>query len=114
MEEAGLMSRPRSLAGRLSYGEQRRLEIALALVGHPRMLLLDEPMAGLTRSERASLAQRIVDLSDSTGIVLIEHDLDVALSLAERLTVFHVGRVLADGDVNEVMEDPTVRKVYIG
>ena len=114
LEEAGFKARARSLAGQLSYGEQRRLEIALALIGRPRMLLLDEPMAGLTRTERLALSQRIVDLSSSTGILLIEHDLDIALSLAERLTVFDVGRVIADGPVNDVMADSTVRKVYLG
>jgi ABC-type branched-subunit amino acid transport system ATPase component len=77
------------------------------------MLLLDEPMAGLTQVERRALARRIVDLSTTTGILLIEHDLDVALALAQRLTVFHLGRVIADGQAGEVIADPIVRKVYL-
>ena len=98
----------------LSYGEQRRLEIALALATVPKMLLLDEPMAGLTQEERRSLADRIVALSKTVGVVFIEHDLEVAITIAERLTVFHLGSVVADGDAEEVLSKPLVREIYLG
>jgi ABC-type branched-subunit amino acid transport system ATPase component len=98
----------------LSYGEQRRLEIALALATAPRILLLDEPLAGLTNSERNLVASRITELSATTGVVLIEHDLKVALPLAQRLTVLHLGKIIADGTADVVMNDPTVRKIYLG
>jgi branched-chain amino acid transport system ATP-binding protein len=98
----------------LSYGEQRRLEIAMGLASAPKLLLLDEPMAGLTQIERGLVAERIVELSASTGILLIEHDLEVALKLADRLTVLHLGQVVAHGAVEAVMDDPFVRKIYLG
>ncbi|MDF2119444.1 ABC transporter ATP-binding protein [Roseiarcaceae bacterium H3SJ34-1] len=98
----------------LSYGEQRRLEIAMGLATAPKLLLLDEPMAGLTQIERGLVAERIVELSASTGILLIEHDLEVALKLADRLTVLHLGQVVAHGAVDAVMDDPFVRKIYLG
>ena len=111
---SGLATKRHLRVGSLAYGEQRRLEIELAIAAAPRMLLLDEPMAGLTHSERRMLARRIVELSATVGIVLIEHDLSVALALAERLTVFHLGRIIADGLVDDVLADATVRKVYVG
>jgi branched-chain amino acid transport system ATP-binding protein len=78
------------------------------------MLLLDEPMAGLTQEERAGLAQRIVELSAATAILLIEHDLEIALGFAERVTVLNLGRILRDGDPREVLSDPEVRRIYLG
>jgi branched-chain amino acid transport system ATP-binding protein len=105
----------RSVAVRgLSYGEQRRLEIALSLAMAPKMLLLDEPMAGLTQDERRTLAERIVALSRTVGIALIEHDLEIATTIAERLTVFHLGRVVADGDTDTVLAQSLVREIYLG
>jgi branched-chain amino acid transport system ATP-binding protein len=98
----------------LSYGEQRRLEIAMGLATAPKLLLLDEPMAGLTQIERGLVAERIIELSGSTDILLIEHDLEVALKLADRLTVLHLGQVVAHGAVDAVMDDPFVRKIYLG
>lgn len=97
----------------LSYGEQRRLEIAMSLVTRPKLLLLDEPMAGLTRDERKALADRILALSGSTGIVMIEHDLEIALPLAEKLTVLHLGRIVASGSPAEVIQNPFVRQIYL-
>ncbi len=97
----------------LSYGEQRRLEIAMSLVTRPKLLLLDEPMAGLTRDERQALADRILALSASTGIVMIEHDLETALPLAEKLTVLHLGQIVASGSPEEVMQNPFVRQIYL-
>jgi branched-chain amino acid transport system ATP-binding protein len=112
--ECGLEDRRNVVVALLSYGEQRRLEIALTLTGRPRMLFLDEPMAGLTQEERLVLAKRIVDLSKSITILLIEHDLEVALTVAERLTVLNLGRILRDGAPAEVIADAEVRRIYLG
>jgi branched-chain amino acid transport system ATP-binding protein len=86
----------------------------MGLASAPKLLLLDEPMAGLTQIERGLVAERIVELSAATGVLLIEHDLEVALKLADRLTVLHLGEVVAHGAVEEVMDDPFVRKIYLG
>jgi ABC-type branched-subunit amino acid transport system ATPase component len=112
--ECGLERRRDVPVGLLSYGEQRRLEIALTLAGQPRMLFLDEPMAGLTQEERVALAKRIVDLSSTITILLIEHDLEIALTVAERLTVLNLGQILRDGAPGEVLEDTEVRRIYLG
>ena len=98
----------------LSYGEQRRLEIALTLAGSPKMLFLDEPMAGLTQEERVLLARRIIDLGSELTILLIEHDLEIALSIAERLTVLNLGRILRDGEPRALLNDAEVRRIYLG
>ena len=112
--ECGLERRRDVPVGLLSYGEQRRLEIALTLAGQPRVLFLDEPMAGLTQEERVALAKRIVDLSRTITILLIEHDLEIALTVAEHLTVLNLGQILRDGGPGEVLADPEVRRIYLG
>jgi branched-chain amino acid transport system ATP-binding protein len=78
------------------------------------MLFLDEPMAGLTQEERGALAKRIIDLSSTITVVLIEHDLEVALTIAERLTVLNLGQILRDGEPGEVLADAEVRRIYLG
>jgi branched-chain amino acid transport system ATP-binding protein len=98
----------------LSYGEKRRLEIALALVQEPRLLLLDEPMAGLSTEERTTIRNLIAAIPRSTTLVMIEHDMDSALSLVEKVTLLHFGRVLIDGDREKVVGDPQMREVYLG
>jgi branched-chain amino acid transport system ATP-binding protein len=113
LDLCGLKARRNEHVASLSYGEQRRLEIVMSLVTRPRLLLLDEPMAGLTRDERKTLAQRILDLSASTGIVMIEHDLEIALPMAEKLTVLHLGQIVASGPPEEVIQNPFVRQIYL-
>jgi branched-chain amino acid transport system ATP-binding protein len=110
-----------SLAGRgdvptreLSYGEQRQLELLLAMATGPRVLLLDEPTAGLSPAETASVADMIRRLPREVTILLIEHDMDVALELAERLIVLHYGRVVAAGPRDEIKQDPRVAEIYLG
>jgi branched-chain amino acid transport system ATP-binding protein len=110
-----------SLAGRgdvptreLSYGEQRQLELLLAMATGPRVLLLDEPTAGLSPAETASVADMIRRLPREVTILLIEHDMDVALELAERLIVLHYGRVVAAGPRDEIKADPRVAEIYLG
>jgi ABC-type branched-subunit amino acid transport system ATPase component len=110
----GLETRRGAVVGTLSYGEQRRLEIALTLAAEPKMLLLDEPMAGLTQEERQVLAGRIIELSNSVTILLIDHDLEIALSIAERVTVLNLGRIICDGAPDVVLADPVVRQIYLG
>jgi branched-chain amino acid transport system ATP-binding protein len=107
-----------AVAGRLlsevSYGDKRRVEIAMALAQKPRVLLLDEPLAGLSREERATVKQLIGAIPRETTVVMIEHDMDTALDLAERITVLHYGRVIVEGTRAEVVADPKTREVYLG
>jgi branched-chain amino acid transport system ATP-binding protein len=101
-------------ARELSYGEQRQLELLLALAGRPRALLLDEPTAGLSAAETATVVAMIQRFPRDVTVLLIEHDMDVALTLAERVTVLHQGRVLADGTREQVRADARVREIYLG
>ena len=98
----------------LSYGEQRQVELILALAAQPRVLLLDEPTAGLSPAETAAVATMIQRFPDEVTILLIEHDMDVALALASRVTVLFQGRVLAQGTREEIQRDPRVTEIYLG
>jgi branched-chain amino acid transport system ATP-binding protein len=98
----------------LSHGEQRQLEIALALAGNPRLLLLDEPTAGLSPAESRLMADLLAGLDPAITVLMIEHDMDIALALASRVTVLHYGRVIADGTRDEIRADPQVREIYLG
>ena len=98
----------------VAYGEKRRLEIAMALAQKPRVLLLDEPLAGLSREERGAVKQLISKIPRETTVVMIEHDMDTALDMAERITVLHYGRVIVEGTRAEVVADPKTREVYLG
>jgi branched-chain amino acid transport system ATP-binding protein len=98
----------------LSYGEKRRLEIALALAQNPRLLLLDEPLAGLSTGERETVRQVIAGIPRSTTVMLIEHDMDIALDLADTVTLLQSGAVIVDGTRDEVIADPRTREVYLG
>jgi branched-chain amino acid transport system ATP-binding protein len=100
--------------GALSYGVQRQLELALALASRPRILLLDEPAAGLSPAERAPMAELIRKLSDDLTVLLIEHDMDLALGLADRVTCLHYGQVLTEGTPDEIRNDARVQEVYLG
>jgi branched-chain amino acid transport system ATP-binding protein len=98
----------------LSYGEQRQLEIALALVRDPRLLLLDEPAAGLSPAERSLLAQIIRSLQPDLTVVLIEHDMDLALGLVDNVTCMHEGRILVEGSPDAIRRNALVQEVYLG
>jgi branched-chain amino acid transport system ATP-binding protein len=98
----------------LSYGEQRQLEIALALAGDPVVLLLDEPTSGMSPAETDSMVDLVRSLPASIGILMIEHDMKVVFSLADRITVLNYGEVLASGTPEEIRENPAVRNVYLG
>jgi branched-chain amino acid transport system ATP-binding protein len=114
LERVGL----RAAAGRplaeTSYGERRRVEIAMALAQSPRVLLLDEPFAGLSQDERREVSRLLVAIPREVTIVMIEHDMDVALDFAERITVMHFGEVVAEGNRAEVVADPRVMEIYLG
>ena len=98
----------------LSYGEQRQLELALALVGNPRLLLLDEPAAGLSPAERAMVGDIIRALPRDLTLILIEHDMDLALGLVDRVACMHEGRILAEGSPEAIQQDERVQEVYLG
>jgi branched-chain amino acid transport system ATP-binding protein len=109
-----LWSTRQELAKNLSYGDQRKLEVALALAGHPRLLLLDEPMAGLSTSERDAMRGLLEALDPAIAVLLIEHDMDVAFGFAERVTVLYQGRVLTEGHKEEIRANDLVRQIYLG
>jgi branched-chain amino acid transport system ATP-binding protein len=106
------------LAGRplaeTSYGERRRVEIAMALAQNPKVLLLDEPFAGLSIDERRDVSRLLAAIPRDVTIVMIEHDMDVALDLADRITLLHFGAVIVEGSRAEVVADPRTREVYLG
>jgi branched-chain amino acid transport system ATP-binding protein len=106
------------LAGRplaeTSYGERRRVEIAMALAQEPRVLLLDEPFAGLSIEERRDVLALVGGIPRDVTIVMIEHDMDVALDFAERITVLHFGQVVVEGTRAEVVAHPRTREIYLG
>lgn len=100
--------------GELSYGEQRQLEIALALAGEPKVLLLDEPAAGLSAAERIAIAQLVRGLPPELTVVLIEHDMDLALGLVEWVTCLHFGKVIAEDAPVDIRENKTIQEIYLG
>jgi branched-chain amino acid transport system ATP-binding protein len=101
-------------ARNLAYGNQRKLEVALSMAGRPRLLLLDEPMAGLSPSERESMQQLLRGLDPAMAVLLIEHDIDVAFGFAAHITVLHQGAVLAAGSREEIAANPRVQESYLG
>jgi branched-chain amino acid transport system ATP-binding protein len=114
LNEFGLWSTRQALAKNLAYGDQRKLEVALALAGRPRLLLLDEPMAGLSASERDAMRSLLEGLDPAIAVLLIEHDMDVAFGFAERVTVLYQGRVLTEGQKDEIRANDLVRQIYLG
>jgi len=110
----GLEQRAARLIGEVSYGEKRRVEIAMALAQRPKLLLLDEPLAGLSREERTGIKTLINGIPRDVTVIMIEHDMDTALDLADRVTVLHYGSVIVEGTRTEVVADPRTREVYLG
>ena len=103
-----------SLVEKLSHGERRQLEIALALAGAPRLILFDEPAAGLSPAERSDLVAILQSLPDHIGYIIIEHDMDVALRVVESVTMMHNGRIFKEGTPEEIENDPEVQQLYLG
>ena len=97
-----------------SYGERRRVEVAMALAQNPRVLLLDEPFAGLSIDERRDVLRLVTSIPRDVTVVMIEHDMDVALDFAERITVLHFGEVVIEGTRAEVVAHPRTREIYLG
>ncbi|HVI22357.1 MAG TPA: ATP-binding cassette domain-containing protein, partial [Myxococcales bacterium] len=114
LDSVGLSGKGSLVVRTLSHGEQRQLEIALALAGVPRILLLDEPTAGLSPSESQRLVALLKRLESSLTLLVIEHDMDVVFEIAERITVLHDGNVIADGRRDEVKANPLVNQIYFG
>jgi branched-chain amino acid transport system ATP-binding protein len=114
LEEVGLAARAQVLAANLAHGEQRQLEVALALATEPRLLLLDEPMAGMGTEESQRMIELLSRLKQSKTIVLIEHDMDAVFRLADRISVLVYGRVIATGAPEAIKMHEEVRKAYLG
>ncbi|MDX6573743.1 MAG: branched-chain amino acid transport system ATP-binding protein [Gaiellales bacterium] len=110
----GLAGRERRLVRDLSHGEQRQLEVAMAQAGEPTLMLLDEPASGLSRGERVALTELLLGLDARLTLVLIEHDMDVALRVAERVTMMHEGRVIVEGTPDEIRASTVVHDLYLG
>jgi branched-chain amino acid transport system ATP-binding protein len=110
----GLAERLDDPAASLSYGEQRQLEIGIALATSPRLLLLDEPTAGMSPEETVKMTRLLAGLPRDVTLLIIEHDMDVVFSLADRITVLHYGEVLSEGPPDFVKADPRVYEVYLG
>jgi len=110
----GLAERLDTVAGHLSYGEQRQLEVGVALATRPKLLLLDEPTAGMSPEETQRMTRMLEGLPREVTLLIIEHDMDVVASLADRVTVLHYGEVLTEGTFDEVKRDPRVYEVYLG
>jgi branched-chain amino acid transport system ATP-binding protein len=113
-DAVGLGERLDDLVSELSHGEQRQLEVGMARVAEPKLMMLDEPAAGLSRAERLKLTELLLALDPSITLILIEHDMDVALRVAEWVTMMHDGRVIVEGTPDQIRADETVHKLYLG
>jgi branched-chain amino acid transport system ATP-binding protein len=114
LDSVGLKDQAFRMVSEISYGEQRRVEIALALAQKPKLLLLDEPLAGLSQDERVMVADLINSISREVAIVMIEHDMEMALAFAEKIMVLQYGKVIVDDDRDAVVNDPKTQEVYLG
>jgi len=114
LDSVGLASKAQWPLEQTSYGEKRRLEIAMALAQSPQVLLLDEPLAGLSTEERETITALLRRIDRSITILMIEHDMEVALALADRITLLHYGQVILAGNRQEVVADPRTREIYLG
>lgn len=114
LQQVGLGHLAERPLGQTSYGERRRVEIAMALAQKPKLLLLDEPFAGLSIDERRDVHQLLMQIPRDVTMVMIEHNMDVALEFAERITLLHFGEVIVEGTRAEVVANPRTREVYLG
>ena len=113
-ERIGLEDQLGTLVGSLSHGEQRQLEVGVARASDPKIMMLDEPAAGLSRGERVLLTDLLLALDRDVTLILIEHDMDVALTVAERVTMMHDGRVIVEGTPAEIRANQEVHDLYLG
>ena len=114
LEITGLTGRRRTIAGTLAHGEKQWLEIGMLLMQEPELLLVDEPVAGMTPQETERTAELLLSLAGEHSVVVVEHDMEFVRSIARRVTVLHEGRVLAEGRMDEVQQDQRVIDVYLG
>jgi branched-chain amino acid transport system ATP-binding protein len=114
LRQVHLSGRSATLVRNLAYGEQRQLELALALAGRPKILLLDEPTAGMSPVETQAMLSLMSGLSREITLLIVEHDMDVVFGLADSITVLHLGEVLAVGSPGEIQSNEKVREVYMG
>jgi urea transport system ATP-binding protein len=114
LDVIGLASRSAAQAGTLSHGQKQWLEIGMLLMQEPELLLVDEPVAGMTPQETERTAELLLSLAAEHSLIVVEHDMDFVRALARRVTVLHEGRVLAEGTMDEVQNDPRVVEVYLG
>jgi branched-chain amino acid transport system ATP-binding protein len=114
LADVGLLEKSRQLAREISHGEQRQLELAIALAAGPRVLLLDEPAAGLSPEETRKMVALVRTLKGRYTIVLIEHKMDIIMSVSDRISVMHFGNLIAEGTPEEIQRNPEVRRAYLG
>jgi branched-chain amino acid transport system ATP-binding protein len=114
LQSVGLFARRDRVAATLAHGEQRALEIAMALASNPRLLLLDEPTAGMSPEETRSMMDLIVQLSAERTVILVEHKMKLVMGICDRLLVLHHGELLAEGTPDEIRSNETVKRVYLG
>lgn len=110
----GLWEKRNEVVNAISYGDQRKVEIALALASEPKLLLLDEPSAGLTSGESADIADMIRNLEAGITVLVVDHDMDLVFGVAERIIVLHYGQIIAEGTCEEIQADARVRDIYMG
>ena len=114
LELVRLQSRASTIAGEMSYSEQRSLEIAMTLASDPKLILLDEPMAGMSQEETAYTSELIKEVTQGRSLVIVEHDMDVVFSLSDRVSVLVYGQVIATGNPDEIRNNPAVKEAYLG
>ena len=112
LDRVGLNGHEQRIVGNLSHGEQRQLELGIAIASEPRLILLDEPMAGLSKNERIVIGELVRELVRHRSILAIEHDMDFAMSLCDAITVMNFGSVIAEGSVDAIRANDQVRKIY--
>ena len=114
LERVRLSARASTLAGEMAYSEQRSLEIAMTLASDPKVILLDEPMAGMSQEETEYTAELIREVTQNRALMIVEHDMDVVFSLSDRISVMVYGQVIATGTPDEIRRDPKVKEAYLG